>query len=546
MVTKWGDRESTHVNFTPAFEKFFFTRLGMDPDTSMKQYPRSNFIDNVSPHPTLPEEFLKEINSMLKPNQIKTDPWIRIENSVGRSYLDLLQSRLGTFPSVVELVLFPDSHEQIQNILKTVNKYKIPLSVVAGRTSVTSGVQAPDNSIAINLTRLNKVLEINKDSFYVTAQTGIFGPELERILNHRGFTAGHFPQSFEYSCLGGWVVTRGAGQNSTLYGKIEDMLLGMKFVTGSGKTLVIPILPARATGPDWLQILAGSEGAFGILTEVTLRIWKVPQTTRYSGFFFRSFEEGMHAYRDLMQDGYKPAILRLSDPEETNINIIGASLMKEPPNQSLSERIMLRFLESLGYSQPNRCLGLMVFEGEKNLVRITQKKAIHYAKKYGGFHLRSGPAKSWMKTRFEHPFLRDHFVDYGILLETFETSTTWDRIIPLYKGLLRAVEDESVVRMTHGSHFYSNGANLYITLITPQEAGKEEEQYYRIRKKVLDTFTQFGGAISHHHGIGRAFSNWLPQNSGTEGLELLENLKQFFDPNLVMNPGVFGFNGSIE
>jgi alkyldihydroxyacetonephosphate synthase len=202
---------------------------------------------------------------------------------------------------------------------------------------------------------------------------------------------------------------------------------------------------------------------------------------------------------------------------------------------------MLRVLESLGYSQSNRCLGLMVFEGDKNLVQMTQRKAIQHAKKYSGFHLRSGPAKSWVRTRFEHPFLRDHFVDHGILLETFETSSTWDRIIPLYKGLLQAVEDESIIRMTHGSHFYPNGANLYITLITPQEDGNEEEQYYRIRRKVLDSFVQSGGAISHHHGVGRAFSNWLPQSIGSEGMELLENLKQFFDPNNIMNPGIFGF-----
>ncbi len=541
-ATRWGDRESPYIRFTPVLKSFVFASLGMPADSTLKDYPPTTFLEKISSDSNLPEGFYEELTTFLEANQLSTDPWIRIENSVGRGYLDLLQSRLGTIKSVVELVLYPNSHLQVQKIVKLANQYNVKLSVVAGRTSVTTGVQGTTNTVATNLSRLNQVLKINKDAHYVTAQTGIFGPKIEASLNHEGFTLGHFPQSFEFSCLGGWVITRGAGQNSTLYGKIENMILGLKFVTGAGNTLEIPIAPARATGPDFLNIIAGSEGSFGILTEVTLRIRYIPPKTRYSAFFFKSFESGLMAYKNLMQHGYSPSIMRLSNAEETYFNIQGSILMKDDPTEPLLQRLLLRYLESRGYQDQSRCLGIMIFEGDKHLTSVTQKNAIRFAKQSGGFHLRSSPARTWMKTRFELPFLRDPIVDHGILVETFETSVTWDNIIPLYHGVLQELEEDCPIRWAHGSHFYRNGANLYFTFVTPQEKGNEENQYFSIRTKVLNAFIKYGGMISHHHGIGRAFSNWLPAGIGEEGVSLLKGIKNVFDPKGVMNPGIFGFD----
>ena len=538
-ATKWGDRDSSLMKVTEPLKLFMFEHLQMDPDTKKKEYSQKLSEKDFIAESRLSDEFVAKIKKILGPENTSSDLWTRIQNSLGQGYIDLLYTRLADIPVIAELVVFPSSHDDVVKIVELCNEYHIPLSIVAGGSSVTSGIQPPSNAIAINLCKMNKVLTIQQDSLYIVAQSGISGPELERILNKENLTLGHFPQSFEYSCLGGWVVTRGAGQNSTLYGKIEDMVMGIKCVSGSGETLSTKIAPRRATGPDINQILTGSEGAFGIVTEIALRVWRKPQQTRFAAFFFKSFEEGLHAYREILQSGYKPAVMRISDSEETYYNIVAQTLMRDPPKMPFLYRYLLKYLEKRGYLVDSRCMAIMSFEGDPKLVDLTFNKAKAYVKKFGGYYLGSRPAKSWHKRRFELPFIRDPLVDYGILIETFETSSTWDKIIDLYYAVRKALKQECPILWTHGSHFYQSGANLYFILAAPQESNNEIEQYYRIKKKVLDTFQENGGTLSHHHGIGRAFSSWFPKEIGDEGIKLMKSIKKTLDPNGIMNPGIF-------
>ncbi|UCE12433.1 MAG: FAD-binding oxidoreductase [Candidatus Heimdallarchaeota archaeon] len=542
LATKWGDRESPYIIVTEPLKKTIFKQLGMDPKTTEKAYIQKQDIEEILGESQLPSEFKSELIKVLGKDKISEDPWARITNSLGQSYIEMLRSRISDISNTVELVVYPQSHEDVVNVVQLANKFLIPTSTVAGATSVTLGIEPTiSGMIALNLKSMDKLLQVNKDAQYITVQSGILGPQLEEQLNHQGLTLGHFPQSFEYSCLGGWVATRGAGQNSTLYGKIEDMVMGIKLVTGAGKTLTTRTAPARAVGPDINQILTGSEGSFGIITEVTLRVWKKPRKTRLAAFFFRSFEEGLHAYREILQNGYRPAVMRLSDSEETYYNILAQTLMRDPPKMPFLYRYMLKFMERRGYLIGERCMGIMSFEGDPKLVDLSLKKAKSYCKKYGGFYIGSRPAKSWHKRRYELPFIRDPLIDYGILIETFETSTTWDRIIDLYYNVRKVLKQECPILWTHGSHFYQSGANLYFTLTAPQEKDNEVEQYYRIKKRILDTFQMYGGTLSHHHGIGRAYGSWLPPEIGTEGIKLLKGIKKTLDPNGIMNPGIFDF-----
>ena len=539
-VTRWGiESKPSHVKFTDSLKKFLFDQLGMDLQTKVRIYPQKRSLDNLNIETQLPEKFIMKIKQELTSDQVSSDFQNRIKNSIGKSYLDLIQARLADIPSLVELVVYPQAHNEVVKLVQIANEFKIPISPVGGGTSMTLGIQAPLGSIAVNLSQMNKVLLINKESLYITTQAGILGPELERILNHESLTLGHFPQSFEYSSVGGWVVTRGAGQNSTLYGKIEDMIMGFKFVTGKGETLTTRKAPARAIGPDLNQIIAGSEGSFGILTEVTLRVSKLPQSRKMVGFFFHDFKEGLTAFKDLLQDGFTPAIIRLYDAEETFSSLRSSALMKEPPKESFIIRLVLKYVESRGYTEKDRCLAVVVFEGNSDLVKLTRKKTIAYAKQAGGIFLGSTPGKSWIKSRYETPFLRDPIIDHGILVETFETSTTWENILPLYNAVRKNLKPDCPILWTHASHFYQNGANLYFHLIAPQEFGNEVEQFLRIKEKILGTFLENGGTLSHHHGIGRAFSSWLPQEIGEEGLKLLKSIKKTLDPKGIMNPGIF-------
>ncbi|MFX0122013.1 MAG: FAD-binding oxidoreductase [Candidatus Hodarchaeota archaeon] len=541
MATKWGDRESPYIKVTDTLKKFVFEHLGMDPRTKEKNYKQIRVLDEILGKSLIPSEFKSKIIEVLGQERISDDLWERITSSLGQSYVEMLRSRFFDVHSIVELVIFPRSHNDIVNTILLANEFSIPVSTVAGASTVTLGVEPNPGMIAVNLKHMNNLLEVNQDSQYIIAQSGISGPKLESLLNQKDLTLGHFPQSFEYSCLGGWVATRGAGQNSTLYGKIEDMVMGMKFVTGSGKTLMTRIAPARATGPDINQILTGSEGSYGIISEVTLRVWKFPQQTHLAAFLFKSFEEGLYAFKEILQNGYRPAVMRISDSEETHHNIMAQTLMRDPPRMPFLYRNFLRYLEKRGYRVGSRCMGVMSFEGEKDLVALTSKKAKSYAKKYGGYYIGSRPAKSWHKRRYELPFIRDPLIDYGILIDTFETSITWDRILDLYAAVRKELKPECPILWTHGSHFYQSGANLYFTLVTPQEENNEIEQYNRIKKKILDTFQEYGGTLSHHHGIGRSFKNWLSQEIGLVGINILKNTKNCLDPNGIMNPGVFGF-----
>jgi alkyldihydroxyacetonephosphate synthase len=182
----------------------------------------------------------------------------------------------------------------------------------------------------------------------------------------------------------------------------------------------------------------------------------------------------------------------------------------------------------------------VAFEGNSDLVKLTRKKTIAYAKKAGGIFLGSTPGKSWIKSRYETPCLRDPIIDHGILVETFETSTTWENIVPLYNAVQKALKSECPVLWTHASHFYKNGANLYFHIFAPQESGNEVEQFLRIKQKIIETFLENGGTISHHHGVGRTFSQWLSQEIGAEGIRILQDIKKSLDPNGIMNPGIFG------
>jgi alkyldihydroxyacetonephosphate synthase len=541
MATKWGDRESPYIKVTEPLKKFVFEYLGMDPNTKEKKYKQKRALDDIIGESAVPSEFKSEIITLLGQEKISDEPWDRITSSLGQSYVEILRSRFLNIHSIVGLVIFPHSHDDIVHTIQLANRFSLPVSTVAGASTVTLGVEPTPGMVAVNLKNMNKILEVNKESQYITAQSGISGPQLETLLSQKELTLGHFPQSFEYSCLGGWVATRGAGQNSTLYGKIEDMVMGMKFVTGSGETLITRKAPARATGPDINQILAGSEGSYGIISEITLRVWKIPQQTRLGAFFFKNFEEGLYAYKEILQNGFRPAIMRLSDKEETHHNIIAQTLMREPPKMPFFYRNFLRYLEKRGYLIGSRCMGVMSFEGEKDLVDLTLKKAKSFAKKHGGYYIGSKPAKSWHKRRYELPFIRDPLIDYGILIDTFETCVTWDRIVDLYKAVREVLKPECPILWTHGSHFYQSGANLYFTLVAPQEENNEVEQFDRIKKKILDTFQEYGGTLSHHHGIGRSFKDWLTQEIGLVGVDILKSVKKCLDPNGIMNPGVFGF-----
>ena len=333
--------------------------------------------------------------------------------------------------------------------------------------------------------------------------------------------------------MGGWGAGRGAGQQSTYYGKIEDMVLGLRAVTPAGLLRTQPF-PRAALGPDYTQMLVGSEGTLGVISETTLRVWPHrPESMRPLTFMFKSFTDGAAAIREILQSGIgRPGVCRLSDEEETEVALTLDGLAGGGIDKTLSR---------LGYRSGERSLMIAATEGDRMASAGTAARANVIAIKHGGLPLGSKPLRSWYKRRFHDPYVRDDLMDFGVLTDTLETSTTWSNLPRLWQGVRAVVKARpNAVCMTHISHAYDNGANLYFIVLTPMDLEQPLSDYRAYHRGIIDAVVANGGSISHHHGVGRLFAPWYPEQVGAAAYEAFRALKAGLDPNGIMNPGAYG------
>ena len=334
--------------------------------------------------------------------------------------------------------------------------------------------------------------------------------------------------------MGGWVATRSAGQASTGYGKIEEMVVGLTCITPEGEIEPKP-LPASAAGPQLRELLVGSEGVLGVITEATLRVRPRPAERRYEAWMFRGFSEGAEAFRRLEQAGAAPDVARLSDETETALSFQLAG------QGGPSRRIAGAYMSARGYD--GGCLAIVGFEGDRTAVAGRRSRASHMLRKAGGLHLGSRPGRAWERGRFDAPYLRDVLLDNCMMAETLETAAEWRTLMDLYaatrEALRRTLEGRGTppLLMCHISHLYPDGASLYFTFMAAQEQGAELEQWWAAKSAATEAILSAGGTLTHHHGVGRDHAGWLPREIGGLGVEVLRAAKQRLDPAGVMNPG---------
>ena len=467
--------------------------------------------------------------------------------SYGAGQVDALRLRQGIVENLPEAVLAPRGKDDVVEIVNYCNDHRIPLYVYGGGSTVTRGMEAVKGGICLDLsTHMRRVLAFNETDQTITVEPGIWGPELEDILNRapetlsasRAYTCGHFPQSFEHSSVGGWVVTRGAGQNSTYYGKIEDILYSLEMVYPGG-VIRTPDYPRSATGPDMRQILAGSEGTFGVVTSVTLRVFRhTPQTTRRYAWLFRSWEDALETYREVMQSesGF-PSVFRLSDPEETDVAMRTYHIHGTPADS---------LLRTLGFKPMQRCLLLGTSGGQEDHARLVANRVNALCRRKKAFPLTPfRVVQSWEKSRFTDPFLREDLSDFGILIDTLECAVPWSKLMEVHAGVRAVVKARpQTVCMTHLSHAYPQGANLYFIFIARMS---DISEYLELQYSVLEAIQKTGAAMSHHHGIGKQTSPWLEEQIGAECMGVIRALKDHFDPRGILNPGgTLGLDMSAE
>ncbi|MEG0484232.1 MAG: FAD-binding oxidoreductase [Oscillospiraceae bacterium] len=535
-VFKWGDaarikppKESLYKLLK---EKFNLT------DDYFKEYKEDIGFDEVAYDiPTkLTSAQLDALRAIVGDEFLRTDNYARLSVAYGKTMYDILRLRNKRVENVPDAVLYPDSKKQIEDIVAFCAKEKIPVYVYGGGSSVTRGVECVKGGISLDMRlRFNKVISFNEIDQTITVEAGMSGPKLEATLNDavnlfgakRAYTCGHFPQSFEYSSVGGWVVTRGAGQNSTYYGVISDIVLGQEYATPVGN-IKTDTYPRKACGPDIGQIMMGGEGTFGVLTHVTLRVFRhMPETIQRYSFMFKDFATAQAAARDIMQSeaGY-PSVFRLSDPEETSIMLRLYGVDETPLKHLFKMR---------GFKEGEMCLFLGFTNGEKGFSKNCAKNAKRKAHQYGGMSLTGYVTKSWEKGRFDDPYLRDTMQDYDIVTDTMECSVNWSNMDAVHKSVRAYCKSRpNAICMTHMSHVYPQGANLYFIFIIKCS---DPEDFRAYHAGILDAIQKSGAAMSHHHGIGKMFGPWLEGAVGKNEYDIIRVLKNHFDPDNIMNPG---------
>jgi alkyldihydroxyacetonephosphate synthase len=517
-------------------------------------------VDSVrEPDPDL--EVLELRDSRLKPkvvealakivgeDYVSTSRRERVYHAVGKSYRDCLLARMGQVKNPPDVVLYPGSEDEIIEILKLAEAESLAVTPFCGGSSVVGGVEPLDRkgfsgTLSVDLRRMNRLLRVDPESRIATFEAGIWGPELEDELARRGLYMGHAPESFLFSGLGGWIASRGAGRQSTGYGKIEEMIESVRMVTARG-VIDTRAVPAEATGPDLDRIICGSEGTLGIITEATMKVRPLPQVYDYRGMLFKEFEGGVQAVREMLQSGHIPETIRISDDEESAF----AMHVRRPSGNPNKEKVIqtaLGGLARLGYSFQTGAFAILGCEGKKAEVSGRMKHIQSICRKNGAVPLGKSAGMEWYHGRYDHPYLRDIMFGWGVMTDTLETATTWDNIMPLYRSVKRTIRDaladydsKSVVTC-HLSHSYMTGSSLYFIFLGKIAEGREIEQWEHLKKKAGDAILSNGGTITHHHGVGYEHAPWFEREYGPQGMELLRGMKKALDPSGIMNPGKLG------
>lgn len=483
--------------------------------------------------------------------RIEIDDDIRARSSRGMSYADLLAWRRtdGEPQRAVDAVAFPTDHEQALAVVQACAREGVVVVPVGGGTSVTGAIDAGriDDStsasdrravLAVSTAAMRALLDLDTESGIATVQAGITGPELEAALD--GFTLGHFPQSWERASIGGYIAARSSGQSSGGYGRIEDMLVGAELATPIGSWKVGGY-PMASSGPDLRHLVLGSEGSLGVITTAQLRVRPASSVREYAAAIVPSgsaggFGSGIDIARVLARSPLRPSVLRVSDPAETE-----ALLTMSAPG-GVAGKAFDAYLR-VRRARPGSLI-ILGWEGDDGSMFATARADARGAvADAGGVWLGAGPGRSWARGRFNGAYLRDDLMDAGYLVETFETVTRWSDLAPLHARVSRTAREQLGANsyvMAHISHTYDTGASVYFTVLAGgwSDPQRDIARWQECKRAITQAIVDAGGALSHHHGIGRDHAPWLPGQLGPVGLEVLRGIKASVDPSGVMNPGV--------
>ncbi|MCK9893618.1 FAD-binding oxidoreductase [Frankia sp. AgB32] len=550
----WG-RES--VSFThndkPKLAPFVRTHIGLDITRPPAQAPA--FADLTVDPPKLPEGLRAALVDAVGAEHVNIDALDRVVHTYGKSLRDLVRLRNQDFGRLPDAVVYPADEEAVRAVLAAAlaaDAVVIPFgggSNIAGSLEASRGETRP--VISVDLGRLDRVLEIDADARLARIQAGALGPHLEEQLNAQGWTLGHFPDSFSHSTLGGWIATRSSGMQSDKYGDIAEITRAVRVVTPAGVLATRPV-PSQSTGPSVREMILGSEGRLGIITEATVQVHRVPEERVILGYFFPTWDDGLLAMREIAESEATVSVTRVSDANETQFSL-ATSKKGSPTNQLLSAGLKQYLRRVRKFDLEKMCLSFIGFEGTAGHVRTQRKLVGEIVSRHGGLCVGTGPGQLYDQKKFDTPYIRDFLLGQGAVADVSETSTSWSQLAPLYRGVVaranKAFAELGVQGwiMCHLSHSYHSGACLYFTFAYSAPITLDAiEGYDTVKSAIQQGFIDLDGTLSHHHAVGLEHAGWLAEDISPAGVTLMTALFDGIDPGHNLNPGKIIPSGPVS
>jgi len=541
----WGE-EGVSFRHTdkPAFAAFIKSAIDID---VTREPAGAADLDRLPIPPSLASPELRaSLVSIVGPDNLKDDVHDRVVHAYGKGLRDLVRIRCGDMGRLPDLVVYPGAENEVAGIVKVALAANTVVIPFGGGTNISGSLEAPRSErrpvISVDMARMSSVLEIDDIARLARIQTGALGPDIERHLNERGWTLGHFPDSFKHSTLGGWIATRSSGMQSDKYGDIGDLTRAIRVVTPAGLLVTRPV-PATSTGPSVREMILGSEGRLGIITEATVHVHRIPQKRQIYGYLFPDWSRALRAMTAIAESDASPSVTRVSDANETRFSF--ATKKHESSAGRIKSAITKFYLERVkGFDLQRLCLSFIGYEGSEEHVNTQKRLVDEIVARHGGMCAGTGPGALYDQKKFDTPYIRDFLLDRGALADVSETSAPWSQLQNLYDGVMdraRKAFDKIGVRgyvMCHLAHSYHSGACLYFTFaFRPSDEAHSLEQYDVVKGAIQQGFIDLGGTLSHHHAVGVEHAPWLSQDISPVGVTMIRSLLDGMDPGHNLNPG---------
>ena len=545
---KWWGWGRDDVAFShegqPELGPFIKQHLDLDVERVVERPPA--LADLSVPEPRLPATLQRELEAAVGEARVATDARDRVVHGRGKSLRDLVRQRRGEFTRLPDAVVSPANEDEVAAVLRAAIDADAVVIPFGGGTSISGSLEPPAGEerpvISVDLHRLDRVLELDEVARLARVQAGIYGPELERQLAERGWNFGHFPDSFTHSTLGGWIATRSSGMQSDRYGDISELTRAVRVVTPAG-LLATRAVPSTSTGPSVREMVLGSEGRLGIITEATVHVRRTPAKRIILGYLFPDWYEALAAMRDIAASEAAPSVTRVSDSWETRFSF---ATRKDPTriDQLKSAALKTYLQRRRGYDVENMCLSFIGYEGSERHVGNQRRLVGKIVGRHGGLCIGASPGELYDQKKFDTPYIRDFLLDRGALADVSETSAPWSALAKLYDAVTAAARATFAQLgvlgyvMCHLSHSYHSGACLYFTFaIKPATDRDPLDQYGLVKSAIQQAFIDNGATLSHHHAVGTEHAEWLEDDISRPGVVMLRGLFEGIDPGHNLNPG---------